>query len=517
MAERLFDECAIVLRESDHVAVLKRTVNAGDELRGASRHLHVWQTIAAGHKIALADIAEGRAITKYGQTIGFASAAIRAGEHVHTHNVVMRDFGRDYAFCADAAPVDFHPPEQMRCFDGFARPNGRAGTRNYLAVISSVNCSASVSHYVRDRFRTAEFRRDFPNVDGVIAFTHKAGCAMDPGEPQRVLQRVLAGIARHPNISGYVMIGLGCEVNQVSAIRETYKLDEVRAGETAPAFMNIQATGGVRKTVEAGVAAVLKLLPAANAMRRTPQPISKLILAENCGGSDGNSGITANPALGVASDELVRYGGTSVLAETPEIYGAEHLLTRRAVSREVGGKLVELIRWWENHAKQHGASIDNNPSHGNKEGGLTNIYEKSLGAVAKGGQSPLAAVYQYAEPITTPGFCFMDTPGYDPVSMTGLVAGGCNVGVFTTGRGSVYGCKPAPCLKVATNTALYEWMVEDMDLNAGTILDGTESVAQVGRRIFEKIIAVAGGERTKSELAGLGDEEFAPWQLGPTF
>ena len=242
-----------------------------------------------------------------------------------------------------------------------------------------------------------------------------------------------------------------------------------------------------------------------------------MILAENCGGSDGNSGITANPALGVASDELVRYGGTSVLAETPEIYGAEHLLTRRAVSREVGEKLVALIRWWENHAKQYGASIDNNPSHGNKEGGLTNIYEKSLGAVAKGGQSPLAAVYQYAEPITTPGFCFMDTPGYDPVSMTGLVAGGCNVGVFTTGRGSVYGCKPAPCLKVATNTALYQWMEEDMDINAGTILDGTETVEQVGRRIFEKIIAVASGEKTKSELAGLGDEEFAPWQLGPTF
>jgi altronate hydrolase len=313
------------------------------------------------------------------------------------------------------------------------------------------------------------------------------------------------------------MIGLGCEVNQVDAVRQTYQLDAVRVGEIAPAFMNIQSTGGVRKTVEAGVAAVLKLLPAANELRRLLQPISKLILAENCGGSDGNSGITANPALGVASDELVRYGGTSVLAETPEIYGAEHLLTRRAVSREVGEKLVALIRWWENHAKQYGASIDNNPSHGNKEGGLTNIYEKSLGAVAKGGQSPLAAVYQYAEPITTPGFCFMDTPGYDPVSMTGLVAGGCNVGVFTTGRGSVYGCKPAPCLKVATNTALYQWMEEDMDINAGTILDGTETVEQVGRRIFEKIIAVASGEKTKSELAGLGDEEFAPWQLGPTF
>jgi altronate hydrolase len=281
--------------------------------------------------------------------------------------------------------------------------------------------------------------------------------------------------------------------------------------------MTIQNAGGVRKTVEAGVAAVQKLLPAANDLRRTAQPISKLTLALNCGGSDGNSGITANPALGVASDELVRYGGTSVLAETPEIYGAEHLLTRRAVSREVGEKLVARIRWWEDHVRQHNASIDNNPSPGNKEGGLTTIYEKSLGAVAKGGQSPLAAVYQYSEQIIGPGFCFMDTPGYDPVSMTGLVTGGCNVGVFTTGRGSVYGCKPAPCIKVATNTLLYNHMIEDMDINAGTILDGTETVQQVGARIFEKIIAVASGEKTKSELAGIGDEEFAPWILGPTF
>ncbi len=265
------------------------------------------------------------------------------------------------------------------------------------------------------------------------------------------------------------------------------------------------------------MAAVLKLLPAANELRRSPQPISKLILAENCGGSDGNSGITANPALGVASDELVRFGGTSVLAETPEIYGAEHLLTRRAVSREVAEKLMERIRWWEDHARRHDSSINNNPSQGNKAGGLTNIFEKSLGAVAKGGQSPLAAVYDYAEPITATGFCFMDTPGFDPVSMTGLVAGGCNIGVFTTGRGSVYGCKPAPCIKVATNTALFNWMTDDMDLNAGTILDGKETVEQVGWRIFEKIIAVAGGEKTKSELAGLGDEEFAPWHQGPVF
>ncbi len=331
------------------------------------------------------------------------------------------------------------------------------------------------------------------------------------------LKRVLAGIARHPNIFGYVMIGLGCEVNQVQFIRREHRLDVLRPGEPAPAFMTIQDMGGVAKTVDAAAEAIRKLLPRANDARRTRQPISKLALAMNCGGSDGNSGITANPALGVASDELVRYGATTVLAETPEIYGAEHLLTRRAITREVGQRLVECVRWWEHHAAINNATIDNNPSWGNKEGGLTTIYEKSLGAVAKGGQSPLAAVYKYAEQVMGPGFCFMDTPGYDPVSMTGLVAGGCTIGCFTTGRGSVYGCKPSPCIKIATNTPLYEHMNDDMDLNAGTILDGTESLEQVGTRIFEKIIAVAGGVRTKSEMAGIGDEEFAPWMLGPTF
>ena len=517
MAQKNFEDVAVALRDTDSVAVLKRPVKAGDELLKGPVVLRITENIGAGHKIAIREMADGAPVMKYGQIIGFAQGRIMPGQHVHSHNLVLKDFGRDYQFCAEAKPVNYYPPGEMRYFQGYARPGGRAGTRNYVAVISSVNCSASVSNYVRDRFRNEDFKRDFPNVDGVVAFTHKAGCAMDPGEPHQVLQRVLAGIARHPNISGYVMIGLGCEVNQVDAIRRSHQLDATRPGECAPTFMNIQARGGVRKTVEAGVAAVAELLRAANELRRSPQPISKLVLAENCGGSDGNSGITANPALGVASDELVRHGGTAVLAETPEIYGAEHLLTRRAASREVGEKLVGLIRWWENHARQHNSTIDNNPSHGNKEGGLTNIFEKSLGAVAKGGQSPLAAVYKYAEPIETPGFCFMDTPGYDPVSMTGLVAGGCNIGVFTTGRGSVYGCKPAPCIKVATNTALYDWMEADMDLNAGTILDGTETVEQVGRRIFEKIIAVAGGEKTKSELAGIGDEEFAPWQLGPTY
>jgi altronate hydrolase len=517
MPQRSFAETAILLHESDNVAVVKRSLKSGDQLLGEGWQLEVVQDIGPGHKMAMRAVGPGDPVRKYGQIIGFALKPIQAGEHVHTHNLILKEFGRDYQFCAESRPVDFYPAEKMRFFSGYARPNGRAGTRNYIAVISSVNCSASVSHYVRDHFRTSNFQRDFPNVDGVVAFTHKAGCAMDPGEPQQVLQRVLAGIARHPNISGYVMIGLGCESNQVDAIRRGYQLDQQRDGESAPAFMTIQAAGGVRKTVEAGVAAVTKLLHKANELRRTSQPISKLILAENCGGSDGNSGLTANPALGVASDELVRFGGTSVLAETPEIYGAEHLLTRRAVSQEVGQKLVERVHWWEEHARQHRSSIDNNPSFGNKAGGLTTIFEKSLGAVAKGGQAPLAAVYQYAEQISSTGFCFMDTPGYDPVSMTGLVAGGCNIAVFTTGRGSVYGCKPVPCIKVATNTPLYQWMEEDMDINAGSILEGKESVATVGQQIFEKIIAVAGGAKTKSELAGIGDEEFAPWQLGPTF
>ncbi len=512
-----FDAFALRLRDTDDVAVIKRSVKAGTELLSDSLCMTTTRDIPAGHKMAIQPIPDGAPVKKYGQVIGFAKGDIAPGDHVHTHNLVVKDFARDYAFCADARPVDSYPAEKVPSFRGFARPGGRVGTRNYLAVISSVNCSASVSHYVKDRFKTEEIRRDFPNVDGVIAFTHKSGCAIQPGEPHQLLMRVLAGIARHPNIAGYVMIGLGCEVNQVQFIRTDFKLDELKPGESAPTFLTIQNTGGVRKTVDAAAAAVAKLLPVANDLHRTAQPISRLILAENCGGSDGNSGITANPALGVASDELVRYGGTSVLAETPEIYGAEHLLTRRAVSREVGEKLVSLIRWWEQHVRQHNATIDNNPSYGNKEGGLTTIYEKSLGAIAKGGQSPLAAVYHYAEPITASGFCYMDTPGYDPVSMTGLVCGGCNIGVFTTGRGSVYGCKPTPCIKVATNTPLYRWMQDDMDINAGTILDGTETVEQVGRRILEKIIAVASGERTKSELAGIGDEEFAPWILGPTF
>ena len=508
-------DVAVRLRAEDDVAVLIRPLKAGVRLHAGTEVLELRQDIPAGHKLAVRAVAEEAPVHKYGQIIGFARTAIAPGDHVHVHNVGMRDFARQYEFGTEVRPLA--PPDRPRSFLGYARADGRVGTRNYLAVISSVNCSASVSQYVKARFPLEELRRDFPNVDGVLAFTHKSGCCVQPGEPYAMLQRVLAGLVRHPNIYGCVMIGLGCEGHQLDRLRRDQALDTPRPGQGPPTFLNIQAQGGARKTTDAAAAALAGLLPRANEAARTEQPLSRLVLALNCGGSDGNSGITANPALGVASDELVRHGAASVLAETPEIYGAEHLLTRRAVSREVGERLLEHIRWWEAHVRLHGATIDNNPSPGNRDGGLTTIYEKSLGALAKGGQAPLNAVYRYAEPITSAGFGFMDTPGFDPVSMTGLVCGGCNVGVFTTGRGSVYGCKPATCVKVATNTPLFNWMNEDMDLNAGTVLEGRETVEQVGRRIFEEIIAVASGRPTKSEAQGLGDEEFAPWILGPTF
>lgn len=511
------NEISIRLHPEDDVVVLKKTVSAGTIVDTDTDPISLRQPAGRGHKLAVKALSEGSPVRKYGQVIGFARGDIAAGDLVHTHNLVLRDVAREYEFGTDLRPLPPVAPGEERGFLGFARPNGRAGTRNYLAVISSVNCSASVSQYVKALFPLESLQRDFPQVDGVLAFTHKSGCCVQPGEPHAMLQRVLAGVARHPNVFGYVLIGLGCEGHQISGIRADGKLDQLRPGEPVPSFLNIQQQGGVRKTVAAAAAAVEKLLPLANAVTRTPQPLAKLVLALNCGGSDGASGITANPALGVASDELVRRGGTSVLAETPEIYGAEHLLTRRALTREIGEQLLTHIRWWEDYVKLFGASIDNNPSPGNKEGGLTTIYEKSLGALAKGGQAPLSAVYRYAETINRPGFAFMDTPGFDPVSMTGLVCGGCNIGVFTTGRGSVYGSKLAPCIKVATNTALYDWMRDDMDINAGTILDGTESVEEVGRRIFEEILAVANGRPTKSEAQGLGEEEFAPWILGPTF
>jgi altronate hydrolase len=408
--------------------------------------------------------------------------------------------------------VDYYPPEQMRYFEGYLREDGRVGTRNYVAVIATVNCAASVCQFVRERFR--DVQRDYPHVDGVIALTHTAGCGTRLlGEDHQALQRVLAGYAKHPNVAAYILVGLGCEVNQAAVLVERQQLARPGCPERRPVIVTIQEAGGIRRAVERAAAEVARLLPVADAARRTRQPVSELVLATNCGGSDGASGITANPALGWAVDELVRYGGTAVLAETPEIYGAEHLLVRRAINEGVAKKLLDRYRWWEWYCRGLDA-LDNNPAPGNKAGGITTVFEKSLGGVTKGGTTPLMDVFGYAEPITTRGFVFMDTPGHDPVSITGLVAGGCTVICFTTGRGSVFGCKPVPSIKLATNSLVYRHMEEDMDINCGVILEGTP-LPVVGRQIFEEIIQVASGKRTKSELAGVGEAEFAPWIIGP--
>ncbi|QQP91916.1 altronate dehydratase [Skermanella sp. TT6] len=467
--------------------------------------------VPRGHKIAIEPIAAGEPIRKYNQIIGFATVDIAAGDHVHVHNVEMHDFARDYAFGADVKPVDYVPEAERATFMGFKRANGKVGTRNYIGVLSSVNCSATVSRYIAAEFEKPGALDAFPNVDGVVAITHSTGCGMaDSGEGYANLQRTLWGYARNPNFAGVLLVGLGCEVNQIDFLLEAYGI------ERGPMFqtMNIQGLGGTRRTIEFCRQRVMEMLPLANEFTRTPQPASELLVALQCGGSDGYSGISANPALGAAVDILVRHGGTAVLSETPEVYGAEHLLTRRAVSRKVGEKLVERIRWWEGYTARNGGEMNNNPSPGNKAGGLTTILEKSLGATAKGGTTNLVEVYKYAEPITAKGFVFMDTPGYDPASATGQVAGGANVVCFTTGRGSVSGFKPAPCIKLATNTTMYEHMEEDMDINCGTVADGLETVEQAGEKIFRKILEVASGTPTKSEAQGFGDNEFVPWQIG---
>jgi altronate hydrolase len=505
---------AVHLRPEDNTAVAARNLPAGMEIQVNGSTLRIDQRVGLGHKLALCPIKKGEAVTKYGQIIGFASVDIPAGGHVHVHNVSAESFERDYAFCRDCPP----PPAaaERRTWQGYDRGDGRFGTRNYVAIISTVNCSASTSKYISERVRASGLLRDFPNVDGVVAITHKSGCAMQyDGPDHHQLDRTLAGFAKHPNVAAYILVGLGCETGQAIHLIENQGLVQLGVAKRKPLVLTIQDCGGIGKTVEAGVAAVGELLPRVSANKRTTLPADKIVLGTNCGGSDGNSGVTANPALGVASDLLVAQGGTSIIGETPEIYGAEHLLTRRAISRQVGEKLVERIKWWEWYTGIFGAEINNNPSPGNKEGGLTTIYEKSLGAIAKGGSTALMDVVGYAEPIKAKGFVVMDTPGHDPVSMTGIVAGGANVLVFTTGRGSVFGCKPAPSIKVATNTPMYEHMIDDMDINAGVILDG-KPVERVGEQIFEEILAVASGKKTKSEINGVGEEEFAPWSIGPT-
>ncbi|ORC50327.1 galactonate dehydratase [Burkholderia sp. A27] len=504
------DLAAIRLHDNDDVVIATRQLMSGARI--ASEDLVVAGLIPPGHKIATRNMAAGEPVKRYNQIIGVAKEPISRGQHVHVHNLGMAEFSREHAF-----GVDLHPTEYARepaTFMGIRRDDGRVATRNFIGILTSVNCSATVARAIADHFRRdvhPQALAPYPNVDGVVALTHGLGCGIDTmGEGLAVLRRTLAGYAIHPNFHSVLFVGLGCETNQISGVLESAGL---KAGERLRSF-TIQDSGGTRRTIERGIDMVREMLADANRVAREPLPASHLIVGLQCGGSDGYSGISANPALGAAVDRLVRNGGTAILSETPEIYGAEHLLTRRAVSREVGEKLLARVAWWENYCARNGAALDNNPSAGNKVGGLTTILEKSLGAVAKGGTTNLVEVYQYAERIDAKGFVFMDSPGYDPVSATGQVASGANLICFTTGRGSAYGCAPSPSLKLATNTALWERQEDDMDINCGGVVDGNASVAELGDLIFERMLECASGAPSKSEANGYGQNEFVPWQLG---
>ena len=501
----------IRLHANDNVLVARADLAQGTVLE--KEGITCLNRIPAGHKVAARAIAKGEPVLKYNTIIGFASTDIAPGTLLHRLNMEFREFDRDYAYARDYQPVEMVAEAERASFQGIVRADGRVATRNYIGIVSTVNCSATVTHRIAEWF-TPERLAEYPNIDGVAAFAHASGCGMElSGEPMDLLRRTTAGYVRHANFAAVLVVGLGCERNQIDKLFEAEKLT---AGTKLRSFV-MQDTGGTRKTIETGIAAVKELLPEANRVARVPVPASHITVGLQCGCSDSFSSITANPSLGAAMDILVRHGGTAILSETPEIYGVEHTLTRRAVTREVGEKLIERIRWWKDvYALGRDVQINGIVSPGNQMGGLANILEKSLGSAMKGGTGPLMEVYKYAELAKQKGFVFMDTPGYDPVSATGQIAGGANMVCFTTGRGSAFGSKPAPSIKLATNTPMYRRLEEDMDINCGEILDGTASLDEMGEKIFRLILRIASGEKTKSELLGLGDHEFVPWQIGIT-
>jgi altronate hydrolase len=502
------DSPLLHLHPNDNVLVAKTALALGQEI--SELGVRTRAQVPAGHKIAARRIAAGEQVKKYDTVIGVATRDLEPGDSVHSHNLQLVDYYRDPAFGADVQPVDYVPEAERATFQGFVRPGGGVGTRNFIGILSSVNCSATVIKRIAAHF-TPERLAAYPHVDGVAAFAQTSGCGMSsPSEHFDVLRRTLAGYARHPNLAGVLIVGLGCERNQVDSLVDSQGLKEGKLLRT----MVMQDVGGTRATIEAGIRAIEEMLPIANEARRTTVSASHLKIGLECGGSDGFSGITANPGLGAAMDILVRHGGTAILSETPEIHGVEFMLTRRAISPEVGQKLLDRLAWWEKYTAGQNAQFNGVVGHGNQAGGLANIFEKSLGSAMKGGTTPLRAVYEYAEPITENGFVFMDSPGYDPVASTGQIASGAQLICFTTGRGSMFGSKPAPTIKLASNTPMFTRLEEDMDINCGVVIDGECTVAELGQRIFEQILRHASGEQTKSELLGLGDHEFVPWHMG---
>jgi len=494
----------IKLNSKDNIGVAPMNIPEGAEIKS---NLKAQTDIPFGHKISIADIQKDELIYKYGQIIGKAFEKIEKGSHVHTHNMMFYEFDRNYKFIKKNLDTSY---KKDKFFYGYKRNNNTVGTRNYIGLISTVNCSATVVKKIANKINLFLNENNYKNIDGAVCLKHSSGCGMNTsGKGMEVFNRTIEGFKSHQNFGKVFVIGLGCECAQISLYKNNNSQNDIE-------YLNIQDEGGTNEIINKVYTKVINEIPKINSIERTKSHLSNLTLALQCGGSDSYSGITANPALGVAADLLVSYGGSTILAETPEIYGAEHLLIERAVQESDIKKLNNQINWWKNYTQINDGSLDNNPSPGNKKGGLTTILEKSLGAVAKSGNSIMVDVLDYAEKISKPGFNFMDSPGYDPVSVTGQVAAGSNLICFTTGRGSCFGFKPAPSLKIATNTNMFNKLEEDMDINAGTIMDGVNTIEEIGHEIFEELILVASGKKTKSEINDYGDDEFNPWVIGAT-
>ena len=498
----------IRLDPADNVAVAREDIAAGTEI--PSEGIKTNHDIPMGHKVATHAIAKGDPVRKYDTTIGFAGEDIVPGDWLHTHNVLMDDFQKDYRYAQDYVAAELLPPEQRATFMGYPRADGRYGTRNMIGIFITVNCAATVARKI-SRYFDEERLADYPNVDGVVAFIHEQGCGMEQtGEPLDLLRRTLAGYIRHPNTAGALVCSLGCERNNLSKFMEAESLATGKMLRT----VTMQQIGGTMNAVEEGKAVIREMLEEANKIERETASAEHIMIGLQCGGSDGFSGMSANPALGKTVDILVRNGGTAILSETSELYGIEHTLTSRAKSETVGRQFIDRINWWLEYNKGRDTQINGTVSPGNQAGGLANVIEKSLGGSKKGGSTGINAVYEYAYPVTEKGLVLMDTPGFDPVSATGQIAGGANMICFTTGRGSCFGSYPSPTIKLASNSTMYTRMHGDMDINCGKVIDGEKTLDEMGEEIFEKILAVASGELSKSELLGVGEEEFAPWQIG---
>lgn len=508
VSEAILRNPFIRLDPKDNVVVARMPVPAGTRVE--SEHLTTLQDVPSGHKVAARAISKGEPVLKYNTVIGFASEDLPAGTWMHSHNISFGDLVKDYRHGQDYRPTEVLPPAERARFQGIVRADGRVATRNYLGVFIVSHSAATVARHIADHFDEEELA-GFAHVDGVVPFIHEQGSGMEQsGEPMDMLRRTLGGYVRHPNTGGALVVALGEEQNELGAFLAHQGLQPGPLLQT----LVIQEAGGTRKAIALGIDKIRSMLPLADTARRQSVSAEHIMVGMQCGGSDGFSGLSANPALGAAMEILVRNGGTAILSETSEIYGVEHTLTARARTPEVGQKLVDRMNWWLKYNEGRDTQINGQVSPGNNAGGLANVLEKSLGGAKKGGNAPLMEVYEYAQPVTQPGLVFMDTPGYDPVSATGQIAGGANLVCFTTGRGSCFGSYPAPTIKLASNTPMYARMSGDMDINCGPVIDGEATIAEMGQRIFEQVLRHASGERTKSEALGVGENEFVPWPLG---